>query len=143
MGNCYNTSIIGAPIEQVWAAISDFHNMDYAAGVVTSVDKIGDIAGCETGAKRVLNGVFHETLQLVDADDYGFTYSIDDGPGPVSKDAVQNYIGAVHLLPVTDENTTFIEWTSSYESADDKSVGELCNPIYRALLGALKKHFAD
>lgn len=143
MGHCYNTSIISAPIDQVWATISDFHNMDYATGVITSVDKVGAPGGREVGAKRILNGAFHETLQSLDADGFAFTYSIDDGPAPVGKDSVKDYLGSVRLIPVTDDNTTLIEWSSSYESVNDNAIGDFCNPIYRALLQALKQHFAD
>ena len=66
--------------------------------------------------------------------------SIDDGPGAVAKDAVSNYIGAVQLHPVTDTGQTLVVWTSSYDSDDSEAVGELCNPIYRALLAQLKAH---
>jgi len=50
--------------------------------------------------------------------------------------------GAVRVLPITENNTTFVEWQSTYESADDYAVGELCNPIYQAVLKALKNHFS-
>jgi len=142
MGNCYNTSVINAPINQVWAAVSDFHNLGFASGVITSVEKIGDTPGTAPGAKRVLNEAFHETLQSFDADHHSFSYSIDDGPEPVAQGSVKNYLGTVRLLPITDNNTTFIEWASSYESENDSAIGDFCNPIYRALLDALKNHFA-
>ena len=70
-------------------------------------------------------------------------YSIDDGPGPVARSAVKNYIGAARVLPITENNSTFVEWQSTYDSPDDAAVGELCNPIYQALLKALKKHFSE
>ena len=40
-------------------------------------------------------------------------YSIDDGPGPLAKDQVENYVGILKLVPVTADDTTFAEWTSS------------------------------
>jgi hypothetical protein len=43
---------------------------------------------------------------------------------------------------VTNDETTFVEWQSNYETADDASVGDLRNPIYRALLNVLRAHFA-
>jgi len=109
---------------------------------VTQVDKISELESDQVGAKRILNGVFHETLVLFDDHERTFMYRIDDGPGPVAKDAVKHYIGAARVLPITENNTAFVEWQSSYESPDDAAVGELCNPIYQALLQALKKHFA-
>lgn len=142
MGKCLNTTVIGAPADEVWRGIRDFHELGWAAGVVTKCDVVGDVKGETVGAKRVLNDAFHETLLSLDDGERTLTYAITDGPGPVAKDAVKNYIGKVRVCPVTDTNEAFVEWTSSYESADPGAVGELCNPIYQALLGAMKKHFA-
>jgi hypothetical protein len=141
MGKCYNSTVINAQIEQVWETVKDFHDMSWGSPVIESVDVIGDLKGNETGAKRVLNGAFHETLLSVDDVNHQFSYSIDDGPGPVSKEAVSNYVGKVKLYPVTDNNLTFIEWESSFNSEDENEVSDFCNPIYSALLGALKEKF--
>jgi carbon monoxide dehydrogenase subunit G len=137
MGSCYNKIEIALPVADVWKAISDFHDMSWAPGVITDLKKVGEKDGSEIGAQRVLNDVFHETLQSVDADNHTFSYSIDDGPGPVSNSAVKNYIGVVKLSPA--DNGTLVEWSSSYESANEDEVADFCNPIYSALLSALKQ----
>lgn len=142
MGKCYNSVVIDAPCEEVWQAIRDFHNLDWAQGVVTKVDKEGDFKGDQVGAKRIINDAFHETLLSLDDDEHTFSYTIDDGPEPLSKGSICNYIGTVCLLPITDSDTTFIEWQSTYESPDDAAVGDFCNPIYVALLSALKQRFS-
>ncbi len=142
MGRCYNSAVINAPCEAVWGTIRNFHDLAWATGVVTKTDVVGDLKGNQIGARRILNDVFHETLLTVDEQERAFTYRIDDGPGPVAKNAVKHYVGRVRVFPITENNTTFIEWQSTYDSADDVSVGELCNPMYQALLQALKKHFA-
>jgi len=141
MGQCYNSVVINAPSDQVWDAIKDFHEMAWAAGVITSVEKAGEHDGSTPGAKRILNGAFHETLLSIDQAEKTFSYSIDDGPEPLSKDSVQKYIGTVKVHSVTLDDTTFLEWRSDYESADDQAVGDFCNPIYHALLSAMKNHF--
>jgi len=137
MGRCYNKIEVAQPIEKVWEVISDFHDLSWAPGVITSVAKVGDKAATEVGAGRVLNDAFHETLQSIDAAKYSFTYSIDDGPGPVARDAVSDYIGAVQLS--ASEGGTLVEWSSSFQSENEQDVAEFCNPIYQALLGALKQ----
>lgn len=142
MGRCYNTAVVPAPIDKVWHAIRDFHDASWSRNVVVKVEKVGDAGGLEVGAKRVINDAFHETLRTLDEDSRSFSYTIDDGPGPVSKDAVTTYIGEVRLLPVTEDNSTFVEWQSNYASKDDHAVGDLCNPIYQALLKDLKQHFS-
>ena len=141
MGKCYNTIVVNAPIDEVWATVRDFHDLSWAKGVVEKTEVVGELKGNQVGAKRLLNDVFHETLRTLSDLRHLVEYSIDDGPGPVSKDQVRNYTGHVKLHEVTTDNTTFVEWTSNYDSPDSRAVGELCNPIYQALLQALKVHF--
>lgn len=142
MGKCYNSAVINAPCEKVWNTIRNFHDFSWAPGVVTKAVAVGGLKGDQIGAKRILNDAFHETLLALDDHERTLSYSIDDGPGPVSKNAVRNYIGRVRVFPITENNATFIEWQSSYDSADAAAVGEFCNPIYQALLKALKQHFS-
>jgi hypothetical protein len=109
---------------------------------IISVTSVGGTSGTKAGAKRILNDAFHETLLSIDQSSYLFSYSIDDGPGVVSKDAVSNYVGTVKLHPITVGGDTCIEWASDYESEDPEAVADFCNPIYNALLVSLKNHFA-
>ncbi|MBL4797485.1 MAG: SRPBCC family protein [Oleispira sp.] len=141
MGNCYNSTTVNAPIDQVWDMIKDFHQLDWAAPVATKVDVVGELPGTQVGARRILNDAFHETLLSVDAMNHRFTYSIDDGPGPVAKGVIDNYVGRVELFPITDTEGTFVKWTSEFDSADETQVTEFCNPIYSGLLAALKTRF--
>ncbi|UCF15116.1 MAG: SRPBCC family protein [Phycisphaerales bacterium] len=143
MGKCYNSAVVAAPCEKVWQNIRNFHDLSWAPGVVTKVDVEGGLKGDQIGAKRIVNDAFHETLLTLDDAEHTFSYSIDDGPEPVSKESVKNYVGTVRVAPITESDTTFIEWQSTYESSDDSAVGDFCNPIYVALLSALKQHFAS
>lgn len=140
--SCFNSIVINAPIEKVWEKIKDFHDFSWAPNVVTKCEAIGNKSGTEVGAKRILNDVFHETLVGFNEEEHRFQYSIDDGPSPVSKDNVKNYIADVHLIPITNSNTTFIEWASSWESASNsEETTSFCNPIYAAILNDLaSKH---
>lgn len=135
MGSTHQSIIIDAPIEDVWARISDFHDLSWAPNVVTSVDPSG--SGMAVGAQRILNGVFSETLLSISKADHEFTYSIDDGPSPVSADEVANYRGKVRLEP-TREGGTLVEWSSSWDADSDDAV-DFCHGIYVALLDDMKK----
>ncbi len=137
--SCYNSTVVPAPVDEIWALMRNFHDMSWAAGVITSTEPVGNPAGDQIGAKRILNDAFHETLKRIDDENRIIEYSIDDGPDAVSKDNVQGYIGTVRLLPVTDAGSTFVEWSSSWGSGGE-GTAEFCNPIYRALLDALKNH---
>ncbi len=134
MGKCYNSTVVNAPADKVWIAIRNFHDASWAPHVVETVDIVGEAKGDQIGAKRVLNGAFHETLRALDDVNMTFRYSIDDGPGPVAKDAIRNYVGTVKVMAITSNDTSFVEWVSVYDSPNSGAVGELCDPIYSALL---------
>jgi hypothetical protein len=138
MGQTYQSIVIDAPIDRVWAAIHDFHDLSWAPNVITSVDAIGDRKGVEVGAKRVLNGVFHETLHELDDRAHNLAYRIDDGPSPVSSDDVNNYVGRLSARPITEGAGTFVEWSSTWER-NDQAAGEFCHGIYVALLRDMKQ----
>ena len=137
MGNCYQKIEIEAPIKQVWDTICDFHDISWAPDVVASVDKIGDKNGNEIGAGRILNGAFYETLTVLDPLNFTFSYSIDDGPGPVASDAVSDYVGTVKLTE--SGSGCLVEWSSAFQSQKDNEVADFCNSIYMALLNSLKE----
>jgi hypothetical protein len=44
-----------------------------------------------------------------------------------------SYVGHLHLLPITKDDTTFAEWSSSWESDSEDAV-EFCHTIYVAFL---------
>ncbi len=132
--------VVDAPIADVWSRFSDFHDFSWAPNVMTQVDKVGSIDGGSPGAKRILNNAFHETLIKINNDEYSLKYSIDDGPSPVSKEEVDNYVGVVRLSPAEDGSGTLVEWSSSWDSNVDDAV-EFCHGIYVALLGELAKSF--
>jgi len=138
LGNCNNKINIEQSIDTVWATIKDFHDMLWASDVITSVVKVGGKTGYEVGAKRILNDAFHETLIEIDPYNYTFSYSIDDGPGPVSSSVVEKYVGVVKLSKYG--SGTLVEWNSVFTSENDNEVVEFCTPIYSACLHSLKKH---
>jgi hypothetical protein len=139
---CYNSTVINAPADKVWAVLKDFHNLSWAKNVVAKVAVIGDKSSTEVGAKRILNDAFHETLLSLDNDEMTFTYSIDDGPAVVSKDNVTGYVGEVTVYSVSDSDASFVLWTSKWASEKGGGVADFCNPIYHAILQDLKSHFS-
>ena len=133
------STVINAPVSDIWNRVRNFHDFSWAPNVITNVEKVGDIDGSSVGAKRILNGVFHETLVEIDDDNCLLRYSIDDGPSPVSRDEVSNYIGSIKL-GANNEGGVLVEWSSSWESKSDDAV-EFCHGIYVALLDELAKSF--
>lgn len=140
MPSTYQSIVVEAPVDDVWDRLRDFHDFSWAPQVITSCEAVGDAGGTEVGAKRILNGAFHETLTTIDDNDHCLEYSIDDGPNPVSPSDVSNYRGRIRVLPVTEGDATFIEWSSEWES-DSQDAVEFCSGIYTALLHALVDSF--
>ena len=140
MGKTYQTAVIYAPVAQVWNKIKNFHDLSWGSAIVEKCEAVGSKAGDQIGASRILNDAFHETLVELSELDKSLKYSIDDGPAPVSKDDVKDYIGAVRLIPITENDTCLIEWSSSWESPKDDAC-DFCHNIYVALINELKKAF--
>lgn len=139
MPSTTQSKVINAPIDAIWEKLSNFHDLSWAPNVAQSCDKVGDTGGYDVGAKRVLNGAFHETLTETNKAAFSIKYSIDDGPSPVSKDDVSNYIGTIQLSPAAD-GATLVEWNSAWESNSEDAVG-FCHGIYVALLDELAASF--
>lgn len=137
---CLNSMVIPAPVDKVWATLRNFHDMSWCQDVIQRLDTVDASSGTEIGTKRILNGVFHETLLGLDDTTRTMRYSIDDGPDAVSKENVQGYIGEIAVFPVTSEDHTFVMWTSHWESGG-AGTKAFCDPIYTALLNSLKAHF--
>jgi len=146
MRSTYQSTIVDAPAEDVWQLLRDFHDMSWAPGVIESCEAVGDADGDQPGAKRILNDAFHETLQNIDDQARVIKYSIDDGPSPVSKDEVHDYVGRIDIRPVTHGHkegaSTFVEWSSRWEAATEDAE-EFCQTIYVSLLRSLQQHFDD
>tara|TARA_R110001606_G_C15191602_1_gene630577 strand:- start:200 stop:625 length:426 start_codon:yes stop_codon:yes gene_type:complete len=139
---CYNSIVINTPADEVWNVLKNFHDLSWSKNVVSNVEIVGDKSADEIGAKRVLNAAFHETLLSFNNDEKKFTYSIDDGPAAVSKDNIEGYVGEVTVFSVSENNSSFVLWTSEWESMKEGGVAEFCNPIYHGLLQDLKSHFS-
>lgn len=140
MPKVYNSIIVPAPIDRVWSRVCDFHEFSWAPSVIASCEKVGKSDGYSVGAKRLLNGQFLDTLIAYSAIEKWMMYSMDEGPPPVSSQEIHEYIGNLHLLPLTADNTTFVEWSGAWESGTPAAV-EYMNKVYRSLLRDLAAEF--
>lgn len=141
MGTTYNSTVIDAPIDKVWETVRDFYHLEWAQMDLT-VKSANDLKADQIGASRVINDVFHETLVDLNDLEKSFAYHMTDGPGAVAKDIVKSFYGKLQLFAVTDEDKTYALWTTTFDSPDSSTVGELVNPIYQAALKGLKKTLA-
>ncbi|MBI2801773.1 MAG: SRPBCC family protein [Gammaproteobacteria bacterium] len=140
MPRVYNSIVVNAPIERGWQRIADFHDFSWALSVITKCEKIGDKDGTAVGAKRLLNGSFLDSLIAYSVLEHRIMYSIDDAPSPISPAEISNYVGDLHLLPITHERKTFVEWSGQWDSKSVEAVSFM-NDIYVALLRDLAAAF--
>jgi len=136
MPSTYQSIVINASIDDVWQRIKNFHEFNWASEIITSCETVGSIGPTDVGAKRILNGVFHETLIRIEPENHLLEYSIDDGPSPVSINDVSNYVGSLQLRPVTLGEAAFVEWYSQWGAQQEDAI-EFCHGIYVALLQIL------
>ncbi len=141
MGKCHHSAVINAPVAEVWAILRNFHDLSWTSAV-ESLEPVGDVRSDQVGAKRLLNGAIHETLRALNDLEHTFQYQITDGPSPISKDDLKFYYGTVSVLPVTDQNTSYVSWITRFESKDDAVTQEFCDPFYSTFLAHLKARFA-
>lgn len=94
----FNSIVINLPATDICDSIKNFYNLSWRKNVVNKVAIIGNKKGGELGDKRILNDAFHETLFSINDTAMTFTYNIDDGPGPTSKENIEGYIGEVTVF---------------------------------------------
>lgn len=140
MGRVYQTTVVNAPMDEVWARIRNFHDMSWSKNVITSCEAVGDKPGDQIGARRILNGGIHETLLELSDLAHTFKYSIDDAPSPLSRNEVRDFVGVVKIRPVTADGTTFVEWSSRWEGSEEGT--DFCNNVFTGLLSDMRQAFS-
>lgn len=138
------SSVIDAPVEQVWARIRDFNGLPgWHPRMVESHIEDGKAAadiGCVRNFKVVSGATIREKLLGFSDDDRMVSYSIIETPQPIS-----NHSATLRLRCVTDGDRTYAEWTATFDSPADqadavaKGMGE---NVFQGGFNALKSHFA-
>ena len=129
---------IDAPIDRVWKIIRNFHDFSWAEGMVKSCLAIGEVKGTTVGAKRVANGVFHETLLELDESGYTLRYLVEEGPPPLTSTEVSDFQGVMQLRENSNDGTC-VEWSAIWNAEDDAGV-KFCKGMYKGLLREMAKH---
>ncbi|MEM7025726.1 MAG: SRPBCC family protein [Pseudomonadota bacterium] len=144
MARAHASTVINAPIRDVWAHIRDFNGLDdWHPGIKSSVIEDGgpsDRVGCLRRMELQDGGVIRE--QLLELSDLGFhySYSILESPMPVV-----NYRATLRLRRISDGNRTMAEWSASFDVDPPEKQGDVENMISTAIFqggfDAIKAHF--
>jgi uncharacterized protein YndB with AHSA1/START domain len=142
MPKVHVSTVIGAPIERVWRTVSDFNGLaEWMPGMKDSVIEDGKPANA-VGAVRRLSMVgtsdkLRERLEVLSPQEYRISYSVLEGPLPVTK-----IVTTMHLRPITDSYGTLGEWSSEFETEPGKEEQgvQFMARVFGAGFRALKKH---
>ena len=144
MARAHASSMINAPIEQVWARIRDFNALPKWHPAVAKSEIEGGGPGDQVGCVRVLtlgNGaVIRERLLELSDMGHHYSYSILESPLPVA-----NYRATLRLRRISDGNRTHADWTATFDPnpPEKQAEGEqmISNDVFQGGFNALKKHF--
>lgn len=121
------STVIEAPIEDVWGIVRDFNGHDrWHPAVASSQIERGqssDKVGCIRNFRLEDGSTLREQLLSLSDLETTFTYCLLDTPIPLF-----NYVAHVRLFPVTDGNLTFWEWESRFDTPAGRA-DELANLV--------------
>ena len=135
------STVIDAPVSEVWAILRDFNGHDrWHPAVARShledgrrSEQIGAVRNFElTGGEKL-----REQLLTLSDKDHHFRYAIVESEIPL-----QNYVAEVKLKPVTDGNRTFWSWSSNFHTPPgrERELAELvAKNVYEAGFEAIRE----
>lgn len=138
------STIVDAPVENVWDIIRDFNGHDrwHPEVAVSTIERSepSDRVGCVRRFKLNDGQELREKLLTLSDLEQTFSYCLLDTPVPLF-----NYVAHVRLFPVTDDDTTFWEWESRFDTpaGQEEDMATLVGDgIYSAGFEAIKAHIA-
>lgn len=113
------STVIDAPIGDVWDVLRDFNGHDrwHPAVAASRIEERrgSDQVGCVRDFLLKSGGALREQLLALSDEERAFTYCILDAPVPLA-----GYVSTVRLKRVTDGDRTFWHWQSEFEPPADQ-----------------------
>src|ERR1041385_2959178 len=114
MPRVFVSSIVGPPAEKVWALIRRFDAVvDWLPFVKSSpIEDGGDPTrvGCVRVITQTDGEVFREILLALSDAERSYSYTFVRSPVPV-----RNHQTTLRVLPITDGDRSYLEWSSRFE----------------------------
>ena len=115
------STVLYVPVEAVWDVLRDFNGHDeWHPAVADSVIDRGqpsDKVGCVRRFHLADGAELREQLLTLSDADMAFSYCLLETPVPLL-----NYVAHVRLAPVTDEDWTFWQWESRFDTPPGREV---------------------
>ena len=141
MTQVYTSSVIAAPVDQVWAAIRNFNGLpDWHPAIAESRIEGGapaDQVGCVRAFRLKDGGFIRERLLALSDYDYSCTYSILESPM-----GVENYVATLKVTPITDGGRSFAEWSAEFDCPEEREaelVDLIGKDVFQGGFDALKR----
>jgi len=144
MAYAYASTVIDSPADEVWAVARDFNGLGtWNAKFIPTCEIEDGKAGDQVGAVRsftLANGAHLREQLLAHSDrDRFYTYNFLKHPF----EGVENYVCTIHVVPVTDTNQTFAEWSVTFDCPPDRLdhwEDFYANQVFKPGLDALKAY---
>jgi hypothetical protein len=145
MVKVYRSTVLDAPADRVWRDLRDFNGLtNWHPSIVSSRIEKGhpaDKVGCVRNYQLKDGAKVREKLLSLSDYDFSYTSAILDSPLDLS-----DYLATLRLLPVTEGNRCFIEWTAEFDCQPEK-VAELAETVgdgmFQTGFDALKKRYGQ
>ena len=141
MTRVYVSSVIEARVDRVWDRVRDFNGLPgWHPAVKESrieLSQPSDKVGCIRNFSLQDGGRIRERLLALSDYDFSFTYEILESPMGVS-----NYVATMRLIPVTDGDRTFCEWSADFDCPPDHAdtlVKQIGQGVFQRGFDALKQ----
>jgi hypothetical protein len=141
MPRVYISSVIDASADRVWSIVRDFNGLPRWMPVVSDSRIEGGQPSDKVGCIRNFNlkGGGNIREQLLSLSDYEYTcsYAILESPMGVS-----NYTATLKLMPITDGDRTFAEWTAEFDcdpAREHELVTQIGTGVFQAGFDQLKR----
>jgi len=130
------SSVVNAPAEKVWAVIRRFDAVaDWLPFVKSSpIEDGGDSTrvGCIRVLTQTDGEMFREVLVALSDAERFYSYTFVSSPVPV-----RNHRTTLRVLPITDGNRSYVEWSSRFE-IDPKYEAQLVDLMNQNFLAGLR-----
>lgn len=144
MAKVFISTVVDSPVAQVWAVVRDFNGLPswtpFAVDSRIEQNARADQIGCIRNFRLKGGGTIRERLLALSDYDFSTTYAILESPT-----AVENYVATLKLLPVTEGERTYVEWSAEFDCRPEDErqlVGLIGRDTFLAGLKALQARFA-
>jgi hypothetical protein len=144
MAKVYASIVVPASASAVWDVIRDFNALPkwtpFVAESRIEQNAASDKVGCIRNFSLRNGGRIRERLLALSDYEMSCTYAILESPM-----GVENYLATLRLIPVTESDHTFAEWSAEFDAAPDREnalVDDIGRNVFAAGLGALKTRFS-